>query len=215
MKLTRLPAPVIKILAWALSTRFWNEIVRTNLRLRGYPKLAMDSYFKMREIIRQNPDALYMFVGADDANVALKIQRWAINIRWAHSGFVELGEDGELWASHVRHTGYRRCHLIRYLKEVDHFAVIRLSFPDKSSEDEARARLKKIQDSEVRYNLDYCMNKRPQYGCDPLKWEKPFYLYCSEYQYIVCRDLTNNWKSGRSELTPDDVYRGGEVVFEE
>ncbi len=210
----RLPKPIIKFLAWILSTKFWNEIIRTNLRLRGYPKLSADEYFKMREIVRKDPNALYMWVGADDANAALILQQWILKIRWAHSGFVEIGEDGELWASHVRHSGYRYYNLSKYLKEVDHFALIKLKFPNAANEKKAKARFEKIKASKVIYSLDYEMHKRPQYKVEPLEWDKPFYLYCSEYQYIVCMDLVNNWKSGKSELTPDEVHDGGEIVFE-
>ena len=215
MQILKLPGFLQKIISKILSSKMWTRIVSTNLRLKGYPSFNMADYFEIRDIIRKDPGSLYMFVGSDTANLSLKIQRKMLEVKWAHSGFLELGKDDEIYASHVRYTGYRYYPLIRYLKEIDEFAVIKLRYPDIENENTAKARYHKMKNSNVRYSLAENMQSRKQYGCNPLAWDEPFLCYCSEYQYVVSMGLIDShWKEGKKQFTPDDVYNGGRVVFE-
>lgn len=198
-----------------LSTKLWKSIVRINLRLYGYPKLPLESYFEIRRIVKENLDDIFCFVGVDNASVATWFQRKVLGYYWGHTGFVEVDDEGELSINHIRYYGLLRWKLLKYLRECDEFVLLKL--PLNSEEKEiVRKRLAKVNKSRVRYKLRDNLNKLPQYK-DPKYWyhSDRFEFYCSEYQYFICQGLMNDvWDRGKDRFTPDDVFNGCEVVWE-
>jgi hypothetical protein len=202
-------------LEWFLATKFWKSIVRMTPRLYGYPKFPLEQYFTLRDIVRKDPAAIYCFVGVDNSSVSTLIQRRILNFYWAHSGFVYLDEDNELSIHHLRWYGLLRWKLLKYLRECDEFALIRLPLTEDEKEI-ANARIAKIAKSKLIYKLRDNIHLEDQHT-DKDFWLKTdhFTLYCSEYQYVVCKGLMNSvWDSGKVRFAPDDIYRGGEVVWE-
>jgi len=202
-------------LEWLLATRLWKSIVRMKPRLWGYPKFPLERYFIIREIIRDSPNEVYCFVGVDNASISTKLQRKVFHVYWAHSGFVYLDEDDELSIRHVRWYGLLNWKLLKYLRECDEFALIRLPLNEKEKL-LFNKKLNKVNESKIVYALRDSLHILPQYT-DKDFWLKSdmFVLYCSEYQYFVGQGLMNSvWDYGRDRFAPDDVYKGGEVVWE-
>lgn len=199
-----------------LATKTWKSIVHMTPRLYGYPAFPLEDYFRIREIIRSNPDEIYCFVGVDNASVSTWVQRLTMSIYWAHSGFVLLDASGEVVIKHVRWRGLLHWPLLKYLKECDEFALLKV--PLTAGEKEiVSERLAKLHRSKIIYKIRDNIHLEKQYT-DPdfLKESNRFVLYCSEYQYYACMDLTQDkiWQRGRARFTPDDVYRGCDVVWE-
>jgi hypothetical protein len=205
-----------KTIAYFLNTRFWKSVIRLAPRLRGYPKFRLENYFKIRQILRDNPDEIFCFVGCDNHSVATILQRKFYKIYWAHSGFLSLGTDGEAYISHVRNK-LRFDSLLYYLKEVDQLAIIKLPL-SKEEKEIARQKINKIRQSKVRYFVRDPLPKTDQYASEDA-WEtcRSFQFYCSEYQYYVCRGMMDNplWSLDRTRFSTDDLYKGGIVIFEE
>lgn len=202
-------------LEYLLSTKFWKSVVRMNIRLWGYPNLPLESYFELRRIVKENPNEIYCFVGVDNASVAVWFQRRALRYYWGHTGFVEIDKDGELSINHIRYYGLLRWKLLKYLRECDEFALLRLPL----NEEEkilVKDRLEKVNKSRVRYKLRDKLDTLPQYK-DPIYWfhSERFEFYCSEYPYFICQGLMNSvWDRFKDRFTPDDIYNGCEVVWE-
>lgn len=199
-----------------LATSLWRTIVKMKPRIFCYPKFPLEEYFTIREIIRKNPQSVYCFVGVDNASLSTKIQRAVFGVYWAHSGFVFLGEDGELYIDHVRWYGILKWNLLKYLRECDEFALLRI--PLREGEAEIfHKRLETIKRSQVEYRLRDNIHKEPQYTNPAyLNGQNPIVLYCSEYQYYACLNLTANpiWRTGKERFNPDHVYQGCDVVWE-
>jgi hypothetical protein len=205
-----------KTIAYFLNTKFWKSVIRLTPRLKGYPKFRLENYFKIREILRKNPDEIFCFVGCDNHSVALIMQRLFYKIYWGHSGFLFLGDDGEVYISHVR-AKLRYDSLLYYLKEVDQLAMIKIPL-NESEKQLAKQKIAKIRNSKVRYLVIDPFRKTEQYASeDAWKTCSSFNFYCSEYQYYVCRGMMNNplWSPDRTRFSPDDLYKAGIVVFEE
>jgi len=200
---------------WFLNTNLWKYVIRLNPRLRGYPKFKLENYFKIRQILRDDPEGIYCFVGCDNHSVAIIVQRIFYKYWWAHSGFIELGEDGEVYISHIRKK-IRYDSLLYYLKEVDNFALLKLPL----NEDEkklVKEKIKKIHNSECSYKMRDNLYQLEQYSCDDYWMHHNYFnFYCSEYQYFVCMNTMNeNWDRGRKRFSTDDLYKNAEVIFEE
>ena len=200
---------------WFLNTILWKSVIRLTPRLIGYPKFRLENYFKIREILRNDPEGIYCFVGCDNKSVALKLQRIFHKIWWGHSGFVELGADNEVYISHVRKR-LRYDSLLYYLKEVDNFALLKLPLKEEEKEI-VKAKIKKLHNSKCYYQVRANLSILDQYASDSYwKENEIFYFYCSEYQYFVCMNLMNpNWKRGKTRFTADELYKNSKVVFEE
>ena len=204
-----------KTIAFFLNTYFWKSIIRLTPRLYGYPKFKLENYFVIRKILRENPNDIFCFVGCDNHSVALIMQRKLYGIHWGHSGFLELGDDNEIYISHVRRK-IRYDSLLYYLKEIDNLAVIKLHL----SEDEkilARQKIIKLKKSKVTYLVKDPLEKTGQYA-SPDTWKEldEFHFYCSEYQYYVFRGMNHPLFSyGRNRFSTDDLYKSGTIVFEE
>lgn len=204
-----------KLLETLLSTKLWKSIVRLKLRLWDYPRFPIEKYFLLREIVKKNPDEIYCFVGVDNCSVSTWLQRRMFKYYWGHTGFVEIDEEGELSISHVRYIGLLKWKLLKYLKECDEFALLRLRL----THDEkiiVKNKLNKVSKGKVRYKLRDNLHLLAQYN-DPNYWYHydKFEFYCSEYQYFICQDLMSKiWSSGKARFTPDDLYKGSEVVWE-
>ena len=205
-----------KTIAYFLNTKLWKSVIRLTPRLTGYPKFRLDNYLKIRKILRENPNEIFCFVGCDNHSVALILQRIFYHIHWGHSGFLELGEDGEVYISHVRRK-LRYDNLLYYLKEVDNLAIIKLPLTEKEKL-LTREKIDKLKKANITYLVREPFPKTGQYA-SPDAWEEmeDFYFYCSEYQYFVCIDMMNNplFSSSRTRFTMDDLYKSGTVVFEE
>jgi hypothetical protein len=91
------------ILEYFLSTKVWKSVVRINLRLWGYPRLPLESYFEIRRIVKENPNEIFCFVGVDNASVAVWFQRKTLKYYWGHTGFIEVDDEGELSINHIRY----------------------------------------------------------------------------------------------------------------
>ena len=198
---------------WFLNTKAWKSVIRLTPRLKGYPKFPIDNYFKIRDIIRKNPDEIYCFVGCDNHSVATILQRLFYKFWWGHSGFVELGEDGEIYISHVRKRLIYTT-LLSYLKEVDNFALLKLPL-EEEEKTLVKKKIKKLKESRCLYKVRDNLYRLEQYKDDNF-WETNdvFYFYCSEYQYFVCLNMmTDSWKNGRKRFTTDDLYNNAIVVF--
>jgi len=199
-----------------LNTPLWKSVIRLTPRLKGYPKFRLENYFVIRKILRDDPNGFYCFVGCDNRSVSTILQRIFYKIWWAHSGFVELGVDGEVYIRHIRQR-IRYDSLLYYLKEVDNLALLKIPL----SEDEKKLagnKIEKLCRSNVVYKVRGNFNTLEQYS-SPDYWEKndEFYFYCSEYQYFVCMDMMRNpaWAFGVKRFTTDDLYNNSIVVFEE
>ena len=204
-----------RCLEWILATRFWKSIVRMTPRLYGYPKFPLEQYFTLRKIVRSDPEAIYCFVGVDNASMSTKIQRWIFDVYWAHSGFVYLDDEDEVSIHHVRWYGLLRWKLLKYLRECDEFALIRLQLSEENKKI-VTAKIDKIGKSKILYKMRDNIHLEKQHT-DKDFWLKTdrFVLYCSEYQYMVCKGLLNSiWGIGKARFVPDDIYEGGEVVWE-
>lgn len=201
---------------WLLNTRLWKSVIRLTPRLTGYPKFRLENYFKIREILRKDPTGVYCFVGADNHSIAIIMQRLCYKFWWGHSGFVELGEDGEVYISHVRKK-LRYDSLLYYLREADNFALLKLPLNDLEKE-VVREKKTKLKNSFCYYKTRDNLNRLDQYSCDDYwKHNNTFYFYCSEYQYFVCMNMMYNkaWDRGRKRFTTDDLYNNATVVFQE
>ena len=202
--------------AYFLNTAFWKSVIRLTPRLYGYPKFRLENYFKIREILRSSPNEIFCFVGCDNHSVALIMQRLFYKIYWGHSGFLVLGEDGEVYINHIR-SKLRFDSLLYYLKEVDQLAVIKLPL-NETEKQTVNQKLDKIKNSKVRYLVKDPLPKTGQYASeDAWKTCDKFEFYCSEYQYYVFRGMMNNpaWSLDRTSFSPDDLYNAGTIVFEE
>lgn len=201
--------------SWFLNTKIWKSVIRLTPRLTGYPKFDLQNYFKIRQILRNDPDGIYCFVGCDNRSVAVLLQRIFYKFWWGHSGFIELDSDGEVYISHVRKK-LRYDNLLYYLKEVDNFALLKLPLTDIEKQ-KVREKLDKIKKSKCFYKIRDPLYTEPQYTIEDY-WQHhdTFYFYCSEYQYFICMNTMNqNWAVGRSRFTTDDLYQNSIVIFEE
>lgn len=199
-----------------LNTSLWKNVIRLSPRLKGYPKFRLEHYFVIREILREDPDGFYCFVGCDNRSVAIILQRVFYRIWWGHSGFIELSEDGEVYISHVRQR-LRYDNLLYYLKEADNFALLKLPLTEEEKK-LAKTKIKKLHESEVTYKVRDNLNTLKQYSSEDywLHHDK-FHFYCSEYQYFVCMGMMDNpaWDFGKKRFTTDDLYKSSIVVFED
>jgi hypothetical protein len=154
-------------------------------------------------------------VGVDNASVGVWFQRKTIGYYWGHTGFVEIDNEGELSINHIRYYGLLRWKLLKYLRECDEFALLRLPL-NEEEKTLVKDRLAKVNKSKVVYKLRDSLSKLAQYK-DPIYWfhSDIFEFYCSEYQYFICQGFMNKvWERGRDRFTPDDIYNGSEVVWE-
>jgi hypothetical protein len=198
-----------------LASKIWKYVVSLTPRLKGYPKFPLENYFKLREIVRSDPKSIYCFVGVDNASISVKLQRKMVGVYWSHSGFVYLDADNELSIKHVRWFGLLNWKLLKYLKECDEFALIKLPL-NYFEMGTVNKKLEKINRSKVRYSIRDNIHREDQYTRkDSWETQDRFKLYCSEYQYFVCQGMMSDaWAYGKSRFTPDDVYKGGVVVWE-
>lgn len=199
-----------------LASKMWKYIVSLNPRLKGYPRFPLEEYFTIRDIIRNDPTSIYCFVGVDNASIAVRLQRKAVGVYWSHSGFVYLDADNELSAKHVRWLGLLNWKLLRYLKECDEFALIKLPL-NYFEMNIVNKKLEKLNKAKIKYVIRDNIDREEQYTRrDSWETQNRFKMYCSEYQYFVCQGLMSSdvWAYGKSKFTPDDVYKGGIIVWE-
>lgn len=201
---------------WFLNTKVWKSVIRLSPRLTGYPKFKLENYFKIRKILREDPTGVYCFVGADNHSVATILQRVCYKFWWGHCGFIELGEDGEVYISHIRRK-LRYDSLLTYLKEADNFALLKLPLNDVEKKI-VKEKMAKLKNSLCYYKARDYLYRLDQYSSDDFwKTNDVFYFYCSEYQYFICMNMMNNkaWSRGQKRFTTDDLYNNSIVVFQE
>jgi hypothetical protein len=216
-----------KFANWFLSTQFWRWVARKHIayftfRFYGYPKLPMESYFEIKDILRKDPNAFYAFVSADKESLAWRLTHWMTRAQWGHAGILYL--DGfQVRVSHMKGDGLNDWNLLDLLRECDCFAVVKMPFKDPATGFEKfKKRYEIIKSSpSVEYDfplsLDHQIHNWVINGDDP---PPTFKLYCSEYVYVLGENLVEgcNFKakefSGRLVFEPDDVYKAGHVLFE-
>jgi hypothetical protein len=225
--------PTYLFLKWFTETKFYRTVARrwlanVTFRFWGYPKFEVSNYWEIKKIINENASkiGLFIFLGADRKALSYKFEKWALNCKYGHAGFVLLGEDGEIYIYDVTHSGLRTLSLLDYLSKIDDFALGFLALTPEGVV-EAKRRLeviKNLPSEKVIY--DYSLRLEPELidyiekGIEPSSY--PFQMYCSELIYLVCEGLVLNgdifhthWLQDREIFEPDDVYEGSEILFEE
>lgn len=227
--------PTYLFLKWFTETKFYRAFARKYLanvtfRFWGYPKFEVSNYWEIKKIIHEKSSetGLFVFLGADREALSYKFEKWALNCKYGHSGFLLIGEDEEIYVYDINHNGLRTLPLLDYLSKIDDFAV---GFLPLSPEGclEAKRRLEVIKDfspDDVIY--DYGFKLEPELiafidkGIEPNPNAYPFQMYCSELIYLVCKGLVLNgdnfhthWLQDREIFEPDDAYEGSEILFEE
>jgi len=219
------------IFKWFTNTHVWLFIARHYIahftfRTFGYPKFPMSRYLEIKKILEEdNGKSLFAFVSADKSSLAWKLTNLMTKAKWGHAGFVLLDENKEPIIWHMKGSGITKWHLLDIVREVDDFAVIKMSIPE-AAIDEAKARLNKIISAPtVKY--DYQLELNPAFinwllsGSESLpEGEKNLKLYCSEFVYVVGYGLVDDpdFKErssyGLKSFEPDNVFACGEVVFQ-
>jgi len=227
--------PTYLFLKWFTETKFYRTVARkwlanVTFRFWGYPKFEVSNYWEIKKIVHENVSktGLFIFLGADRKALSYKFEKWALNCKYGHAGFVLLGEDGEIYIYDVTHSGLRTLPLLDYLSKIDDFAMGFLALTPEGVI-EAKRRLdviKNLPSEKVIY--DYSLRLEPELidyiekGIEPSPKAYPLQMYCSELIYLVCEGLVLNgdifhthWLQDREIFEPDDAYEGSEILFEE
>lgn len=222
-------------LKWFTETKFYRTIARRYLanvtfRFWGYPKFKVSNYWEIKKIIHENASktGLFVFLGADRQALSYKFEKWALNCKYSHAGFLFIGENSEIYINDVTHNGLQTLSLLDYLAKIDDFAVGFVALTAEGLE-EAKRRIEVIRNlgsDQVVY--DYSFKIEPELiafvekGIAPDPKFYPFQMYCSEFIYLVCKglvlngeDFNTNWIYDREIFEPDDVYEGSDILFEE
>jgi len=171
--------------------------------------------------------SIYAFVSVDQESMSWKLNHLVSRCKWSHAGFVELGSDGELRISHMMGPGLCDWYLVDLLREVDHFALIKLPV-DNISKVRSRINAVKLAASEsmVEYDFSLSLDKHTVEALDALasqpliKSKDKLKLYCAEYVYVGTIGHVPEGRFNPSvvldheAVEPDDVYRCGDVVYE-
>jgi len=227
--------PTYLFLKWLTKTKFYRTVARrwlanVTFRFWGHPKFEVSNYWEIKKIIHENSSktGVFVFLGADRKSLSYTFEKWALNCKYSHAGFLFVGEDGEIYIYDVNHNGLRTLSLLDYLSKIDDFAV---GFLPLSPEGclETKRRLEVIKDfcpDDVIY--DYSFRLEPELiafiekGIEPKSSSYPFQMYCSELIYLVCKGLVltgdnfhTHWLQDQEIFEPDAVYKGSEIIFEE
>lgn len=192
-------------------TKFWDWFLSSpmahfKLRLWDYPSFPMEEYHKICEILKE--PGHYAFVGSDTRSFSFLVNHMVTGAKWAHAGIIMCKPDTPPRLFHSIVTGVCTWDLLSYLREVDNFAIIKITFKDEASEAESIRRLN--------WYLANVMGL-PYDNSFDLGDRKAF--YCSELVYALCEGLVDHphfepdMISGMPFFAPDNVYEVGEVVF--
>lgn len=192
-----------KLWDWFLS----HPMAHLKLRLIDYPSFPMSKYHEICEILNKDPEGFYVFVGSDSASFSMKVNHLASGAEWAHAGVVLPGANPPR-ILHSIVTGVCTWDLLDYLREVDNFALIRITPKDEQASKEVSGRLE--------WMLQHGIGTPYDNGFD-LGNRKA--LYCSELVYFVFEGQVND-PNFNPELiaempffTPDDTAQCGEVAL--
>lgn len=209
------------VLAWFVSTNLWkwlsrNFIAKLGFRLFGYPKFKMCEYFKIREIVKSDPNKIYAFAGADTCSCTWVLNHLVTKCKYGHAGIVRL-EEGELYIYHMIGEGMMRWCLIDYLREVDRFMLCELPIAEENIK-KANSRIDQIINSKdmVEYDFKFDLSRDLPDLLDTLDSEfkklmTKVFLYCSEFVFVVGsglvtdKDFKEVWRSGRFMFEPDSL----------
>jgi hypothetical protein len=189
-----------------------------HFRLWGYPKYPKSEYFKIREIMQNDPDHFYVFTGTDTTFLSWKIRRILDkNTKWSHAGILYLNNNKEINALHVTSKGKLNESILEYLSELDNFAIMKIPVKDMPK---LLLRIKRFAEADVVVSYDYFLDLSPEITA-MLDNDIPVtkQVYCSEEVYIIGNEITTNpliarQQYGKLYFEPDDVYKSGEVVYE-
>jgi hypothetical protein len=205
-----------RFLKWLDGTKAWelfakHIIAKFTFRWFGYTKFPVEKYFDIEKAMieeeRKGP-GIFAFACSDDMSLASVLIRWITGKgTYSHAGLLERRGPGRVFAIHMKGDGVRQEHLLRVLKEVDVFTVVRIKM-DKKSLITALGRISyvKANTQEITYDFEQ------ELGSDKA-------IYCSELVYKTCEGLIEgidgHLKSiaGRRVFDPDAVAKIGKVVF--
>jgi hypothetical protein len=209
--------------AWVIFARHW--LGHLTFRIFGYTKFPMEQYYIIEKAIESAPDGIFAFVSADTSCLAYKANHLLTKCQWSHAGLIRKGDDGHLYAWHMKGDGLNCWHLLNVLKQCDRFAAGRLRIEGDNLL-AANARLDAIiGDPLVPY--DYRL-EIPQDVIDWLATGKgiegdkerlqSLKLYCSELCYVVGAGLANPDMNptvvhSRRVYEPDSLFSDMEVLF--
>jgi hypothetical protein len=218
-----------KLLIWFLSTRLWIKLARDyiahlNVRVFGYPKLNQECYDTIAKIVTSaTPGTMFCFVGTDKGAVSWRLNHLLTGCRWSHGGLVVL-ENDKIKIYHMMGNGLNVWDIRNYLKEIDHFALLRVPFKNKQAQMKAWERFEKLDATPDKIEYDFqfgidlgtvaALDQAPK-GTNTAQMK----LYCSEYPFVVCSGQTSpDWVpgkvAGRSVFEPDDLYASCIKEFE-
>jgi hypothetical protein len=217
----------VKSQTWRIIARKY--IAHLTFRIWGYPKFDLGNYPKIKKIITDNPTSVFGFVGADTQSLSWTINHMFTGCQWGHAGMIEMVQD-EPMISDMRGEGLDSDHLLNYLKETDHFALLEFKFKDEDAKQKALARWKRIKTA-PNVNYDYELSLDPKL----ISWATnddqnvqiktldvgtlPLNIYCSEYPYLIGvglvePDFKTEEQYGVLAFEPDDFYKFSTVRFE-
>jgi hypothetical protein len=196
---------------FVVTTKFWDwflshPMAHFKMRLIDYPSFPMSKYHDIVKIMEERP-GFYVFVGTDKASFSIKVNHLASGAEWAHAGIVLPGTNPPQ-ILHSIVTGVCTWDLLDYLREVDNFALIKITPKDEVAAAEVTNRLE--------WMLQHAIGMPYDNGFD-LGNRKAF--YCSELVYTVFEGQVND-PNFNPELiaempffTPDDTAQCGEIAL--
>lgn len=219
-------------LGWFATTKLWRWIARNilahvNLRLWGYPKFPMHRYYEIERLLYADPEAMWVFVGVDQKSLSWKLNHWVTGCKWSHAGFVRIGSiHGEPHLVQMLGSGLSTDRtLLDYLRELDHFALMKIEFSSQEAKMAALYRYNSLVKFKGNIEYDYALTLDLDSALVWLdgKGEAPKHkmrLYCSEFVYAVAHTLSSNPNfiaqpvAGRPAFEPDDLYAATTCVLE-
>ena len=218
------------LLGWFSTTKLWRWLARNILghmtfRVWGYPKFDMDGYYAIEKLLIDNPDKMFVFVGADTESLAWQFNHAITQCEWGHAGFVRLNDLKIPTLYHMRGTGLNINSLLDYLREVDSIAIMELEFGSQEDQAKAEDRFQKLLKPGVKLDYDFTLSlEDPEALADSITASEVFDLslkiYCSEFVYIVGvgavsnPNFTPSYFSGRWAFEPDDLFHSTKVVYQ-
>lgn len=197
-----------RMLRWFTRTRFFIWLCRVpianlNFRLWGYPTLPIaESYFAILDALsKEDPEAnsLYAFVSCDSRSMSGSLVRWLTRSDWSHAGVVLQKRNEDLRLLHMMGDGLMDWHILKLMRELDNFAILRFDLADKQAKETVFGRLEAFRQQRPDYDFQQEIESRNRFSC-------------SEMVYRLLEGIPY-WKDGKLiTLTPHEAF--GRLVFE-